>query len=145
MSAVDPMPTSPLQASAGVLAANEEFYAAFSHGDLKRMSKLWATESLITCAHPGMQLLQGRDAVMRSWNALLRVPPEVPLNCFSPRVQLLGEAALVTCYEGAGTGPAHLAATNIYVREAGEWRLIHHQAGPLQHPLRVEPQPSGLN
>lgn len=137
--------TDPLHASAHVLAANEAFYAAFSRGDLTAMSKLWATEAMVTCAHPGMQILQGRDAVMKSWSALLRVPPSMALNCFSPRVQVLGSSAIVICYECAGEGPAHLAATNVYVREGGEWKMMHHHAGPMQRPVLLEPQQSSLN
>jgi len=138
-------PADPLQAPAQVLAANAAFYDAFSQGDQTRMSSLWASHSTVTCAHPGMQILLGREAVLKSWKTILRVAPEVPLRCFAPRVQLLGDTAVVTCYEGAGTGPAHLAATNVFVLEVGEWKMAHHHAGPLQQPLRLEPSGSVLN
>jgi hypothetical protein len=138
-------PADPLRAPAQVLAANESFYTAFSQGDRARMSSLWATRATVSCAHPGMHILLGREAVLKSWNAILRAPPEVPLLCFSPRVQFLGDAAVVTCYEGAGPGPAHLAATNVFVLEAGEWKMVHHHAGPLQQPVATEPRASGLN
>jgi hypothetical protein len=34
----------------------------------------------------------------------------------------------VICYETMGD--TVLVATNIFVREAGTWKLAHHQAGP---------------
>jgi ketosteroid isomerase-like protein len=131
--------------SVDVLAANEAFYAAFTHGDVLRMGRLWASHATVTCLHPGMQVLHGRDAVMRSWQAILRVRPELPLRCLAPRVQLVGSVALVTCYEAAGDGPGHLAATNVFLQESGEWKMVLHQAGPLQHPVAPEQSATGLN
>jgi hypothetical protein len=58
------------------------------------------------------------------------------LRCDSPVVQLLGSVAVVLCYEGGGVDPAHLAATNVFVLEHGDWRMTHHHAGPLSHPMR---------
>lgn len=130
---------------AEVLLANESFYRAFSQGDLRSMSKLWAHLTTVTCFHPGMQALVGREAVMRSWSRLLRRRPEVPLRCLDPRVQLLGDTAIVTCYEGADQNPAHLAATNVYVRENLEWKMVHHHAGPIEHPVTPRKPSSGWN
>ncbi|MBT4674150.1 MAG: SnoaL-like domain-containing protein [Rhodospirillaceae bacterium] len=42
-------------------------------------------------------------------------------------------AAFVICTEDLGA--ATLIATNIFVAEDGEWRLVHHQSGPTQAPL----------
>ena len=44
-------------------------------------------------------------------------------------VHLWGDTALVICEESFREG--RLVATNIFVREADDWRLLHHQAGPL--------------
>jgi len=35
----------------------------------------------------------------------------------------------VICRELVGGSP--LAATNVFVREDGAWRLLHHQSGPV--------------
>lgn len=139
------MPADRNPASVEVLAANEAFYAAFSQGDVPRMSRLWASVAPVSCLHPGMQALHGREAVLRSWQSILRVRPELPLRCLAPRVQLVGSVALVTCYEAAGDGPGHLAATNVFLQEGGEWKMVLHQAGPLQHPVAPEQPAAGLN
>ncbi len=130
---------------ADALAANEAFYRAFSSGDLRLMSKLWAHLAAVTCLHPGMAELTGRDAVMRSFAAILSQPPSESLNCISPRVRILGKVAVVTCYEAAGNGPAHLAATNVFVLENREWKMVHHHAGPLERPVAVRSNGSMLN
>jgi ketosteroid isomerase-like protein len=130
---------------AEVLAANQGFYDAFSQGDLAAMGDVWAKQNPVVCFHPGMQLLSGRAAVMRSWSTILAHPPELPLRCLAPRVELLGETAIVTCYEGAAGHPAHLAATNVFVREQGSWKMVHHHASPIQKPVMPKATGSMLN
>lgn len=120
---------------AEVLAANASFYQAFTNGDLASMQALWASEAPLSCLHPGMPLLSGRQRVLESWARILEQPPPAPMTCSEARVQVLGEAALVLCYESSGDNPAHLAATNVFVLEAGNWRLVHHHAGPLSRPI----------
>jgi len=40
------------------------------------------------------------------------------------------QAALVLCREVLA-GQGVLAATNLFVREAGAWRMVHHHSGPI--------------
>ena len=129
---------------AEVLAVNASFYRAFTDGDLASMQALWATEVSVSCLHPGMPALAGRQKVLESWARILERPPSAPMICADARVQLLGETALVLCYEGSGDNASHLAATNVFVLEAGRWRLVHHHAGPLSRPI-VRPAAEHLN
>jgi hypothetical protein len=46
----------------------------------------------------------------------------------------------VTCHEVIRAG-GRLAATNVYVRERGGWRIAHHQAAPIA-PGQARPPPS---
>jgi len=117
------------------MKANEHFYEVFSRGDVEAMDALWADAPHVTCLHPGMRLLAGRAAVMGSWESLLSRPPTLRLRCDHASVQLLGSVAVVTCYEGGGAEPAHLAATNVFVKDGEHWRMVHHHAGPLTHPV----------
>ena len=117
-----------------VLRANQKFYDAFSAGSGEAMRSLWAREATISCVHPGLPLLIGREVVLRSFEEILGQGPRFQLSCIEPQVSLLADCALVTCFEAAGAESAHLAATNVFVREAEEWRLVHHHAGPLSKP-----------
>lgn len=120
---------------AEVLAANLKFYEAFSAGSLPQMNALWAERAPVTCLHPGATALLGRKAVMRSWEQLLAGAADLELRCEQASVSVSGDLAIVICYEAAEKEPAHLAATNVFVREDGEWRMAHHHAGPLSNPL----------
>jgi ketosteroid isomerase-like protein len=124
---------------ADVLGANATFYRAFTRGDYAAMSELWAERAPVTCFHPGGQALVGRSAVLDTWKVILGGPTSFELRCDRAVVRILGDAAIVTCYEGSDNEPAHLAATNVFALEDGRWRMVHHHAGPLSKPL---PRPS---
>ena len=68
-----------------------------------------------------------RAAVMRSWLAMLDQAPEIA--CSRAEVSVVRGVAFVTCLEHIGQ--ATLMATNVFIWEEGEWRLVHHHAGPL--------------
>ena len=125
-----------------VLAANAAFYRAFNAGDYAAMSEIWAAHSPVACLHPGAPLLIGREAVLGSWRAMLRGGPGFTLRCDGPKAQLFGTTAVVYCYEGSDAQPAHLVATNVFVREDRGWRMVHHHAGPLSNPV---PPPARKN
>ncbi|MDF1747477.1 MAG: nuclear transport factor 2 family protein [Alphaproteobacteria bacterium] len=120
--------TTKARGDAEILFANERFYAAFAGGDVQAMADLWAKEGVVCCLHPGWEPLQQRREIMASWSAILQSPP--PVTCVGPSVLPLGpEGAAVVCWEQVGEN--FLIATNLYRWEEGAWRIVHHQAGPV--------------
>ncbi|MFC6857039.1 nuclear transport factor 2 family protein [Marivibrio halodurans] len=109
-----------------ILFANDAFYQAFADGDERAMEALWAEEAPVACLHPGWEPLMERAHVMASWRAILQNPPAV--RCLDPRVFDQDGCAFVLCWEAVGA--QYLVATNIFVREGGRWRMVHHQSGP---------------
>lgn len=116
-----------------VLFANEAFYRAFAERDLAAMEGLWSQRSPVACIHPGWNPLTGRGAVMASWAGILGGEAAPKIRCLGPVAFVTGDTAFVICYELLDDG--FLVATNIFVREAGVWSMVHHQAGQtLQGP-----------
>ena len=111
-----------------VLAANDAFYRAFATRDLAAMEALWAKARPVACIHPGWGPLVTREAVMESWQAILTGRNAPRIACRAAQAYMLGDTAFVTCFEAVGE--AFLIATNIFAREDGQWRMVHHQAGP---------------
>lgn len=112
--------------------ANQRFYDAFASQDLAAMDTVWAREAEVACIHPGWPLLDERGSVMASWRAILGDLPggDAPeVACADPRASVQGEMGFVICKELVG--PHELLATNVFVREDGHWRLVHHHAGPV--------------
>jgi ketosteroid isomerase-like protein len=115
--------------SDAVLAANLEFYRAFTTRDLAAMDALWARTAPVACIHPGWPPLADRDEIMQSWQGILSSPQSPRIACYDERVLVFGDTALVICEEELEGGT--LVASNFFVREGDAWRLAHHQAGQL--------------
>ncbi len=123
-----------------VLFVNEAFYQAFADGDLAAMDAVWAREAPVACIHPGWAALDGREAVMESWRAILDNENRPAIRCRAAKAHVLSGAAFVICYETIGQGV--LVATNVFVREGRSWKMVHHQAGPTTSPDLDEPDDS---
>ena len=111
-----------------VLVANSRFYDAFAKRDADAMDALWARTHPVACIHPGWSALRGRARVLASWRGILGNSDAPRVRCSDPTVHRIGEVAFVICYEHVPG--ARLLATNIFAREDGDWRMVHHQAGP---------------
>ena len=125
----DQTPGKAMTNSDAVLAANLEFYRAFTARDLAAMEMLWAHRVPVACLHPGWTALKDRTAIMESWESILSDPDAPRVACFDEQVFLYGDVALVLCEEELDSGT--LAATNLFVREDNEWRIAHHHAGQI--------------
>jgi ketosteroid isomerase-like protein len=112
-----------------VLAANRAFYKAFAERNVRAMLQLWAREHVVACIHPGWAPLHGSEAVLASWKAILGSQEAPRIRFTDPAAVVFGDAAVVTCVEHIRD--AELAATNVFALENGEWRLVHHHAGPM--------------
>ncbi len=114
---------------AALLAANEAFYRAFAGADLAAMTDVWTAGPLASCTHPGWPPLTDRDEIVESWRRIFDGQSAIGVAIAGAVAFAHGEAGYVLCYERIGD--AVMAATNIFRREGGRWRLLHHQAGPV--------------
>ena len=119
-----------------VLAANEAFYDAFGAADMQAMSAIWAHEADVTCLHPGWNPIFGREEVLDSWQRIMSGPDRPSIECVGARAMVQGDTGTVICYENLGEG--YLIATNIFVMEAGAWRMTHHHASGLMPPSSLD-------
>ena len=124
-----------------VLFANEAFYAAFATRDFEAMREVWSSSPAVTCIHPGWAPIIGREDVMRSWQAILANPQSPVIVCSNASAYILCDVAYVLCHEHVEQ--TVLAATNVFVREDGGWKIVHHQAGPSPAPA-VDPDDAPL-
>jgi ketosteroid isomerase-like protein len=111
-----------------ILAANAAYYQAFSTGDFSAMARVWAEDG-VSCVHPGWPPLIGRDDVIESYRGILASQNRVRIAHQDDVALVAGDEARVLCIEIVGG--AALAATNVYRRLGGEWRMVHHQASPI--------------
>jgi ketosteroid isomerase-like protein len=119
---------------AGVAQANAEFYRAFEALDLVAMDAVWAHDDDVKCVHPGWPLLTGWGAVRESWQAIFANTEEMRFTIADVRVVVHRDLGWVTCTEnilsdvGGRVSVTAILATNLFVRAADGWRMIHHHA-----------------
>lgn len=116
-----------------VLAANQAFYDAHEARDLEAMATVWERSERIVCVHPGWPILRGWEDVMASWARIFTGPGRNQFIITNDLVTVEGDTAWVTLDENlmdrAATGT--IAATNLYVRVDGAWRLTVHHGSPV--------------
>lgn len=117
--------------------ANRAFYDAMRARDLAAMEIVWAHGADTTCVHPGWHRLDGWDEIRRAWQSIFANSRPWGVSCEDVHVRLVGDLAVVACVEvilpfGAreSSDAARMQATNVFVREKGAWRMVHHHASP---------------
>lgn len=142
-----------------VRAANAALYDAFESADLDLMEAVWLDgphSDAVVCVHPGWPALHGRGPVLRSWAMIMANTVYIQFVLTDVEVTVDGDVAVVTCAENILTGmpavaeplpsPAgptglsggRTAATNVFRRTPGGWRLWVHHSSPVIEPADTE-------
>ena len=116
-----------------VLAANQAFYDAHEARDLDAMATVWGDGDDVVCIHPGWPILRGRDDVLESWRRIFGGPGRNQFIVTNDAVVVDGELAWVTLDENlvADGATGTVAATNVFRRVDGNWRLVVHHGSPV--------------
>lgn len=120
-----------------VRKASEQFYAALNrvaNGDASSMADVWSHSATVTTMHPIGGREVGWGEVKEPWGQTAQLLSDGQVNLKDQLIQVSGDMA----YEvGTEQGQAKLAGeqvdfnhrvTNIYHREDGEWKIVHHHA-----------------
>ena len=109
------------------------FYAAFNACDYRQMMKVWSSEAAVLCVHPGGSLLQGREAVLSSWQQILSAANPLQISVSEHHIIEHGDLAVRVVHENIHHGPelrdlSVVLATNVFARESAGWKLFSHHA-----------------
>lgn len=110
-------------------SANNAFYRAFAQADFAAMSRLWAETLAVSCCHPGATPLFGRTDVLKSWRQIFMHGHPANITFVPQQMTMIGGIGLACGLEVIGNG--RFACTNLFAQEGSEWRMIHHQGGPI--------------
>jgi ketosteroid isomerase-like protein len=118
-----------------VRKASEQFYAGLNrmaNGDAGPLTDMWFHSAAVTAMHPIGGREVGWDAVRGSFEQVAQLASDGKIELKDQLIQVAGDVA----YEvGIEHGQFKLAGqqvtiehrvTNIYRREAGAWKMIHH-------------------
>ncbi|MFQ5696553.1 MAG: nuclear transport factor 2 family protein [Terriglobia bacterium] len=126
-----------MKAEDAVRAANQRFYSALESLDLDAMDALWLHEDWVACVHPGWELVESWEAVRASWASIFDNTKRMKVAVTDVTVHVEGDAAWVNCVEQVtssfetGFSTGWVQATNVFLRRAGTWRMVHHHASPI--------------
>ena len=118
------------------------FYDALNRADVDSLMLLWADDEEIVCIHPGGPRLLGHAAIQASWEAILeRGGLQIRPSQLHETHNLM--SSVHTVVEGvtsSGSEPAHLVATNVYIKTPQGWRIVLHHVSVAPGPV-----PAGLH
>jgi ketosteroid isomerase-like protein len=118
-----------------VRTASARFYAALNRmtdGDAAPLADIWSHGATVTTLHPIGGRQTGWDEVRGSFEQVAQLATGGHVDVRDQSIQVDGDLA----YEvGVEVGQATIAGervtieqrvTNVYRREAGEWKIVHH-------------------
>jgi ketosteroid isomerase-like protein len=116
-----------------VLAVNDAFYGAHEARDLEAMRAVWEHAERVVCVHPGWPILRGWAAVEDSWMRIFAGAGRTQFILTDQSIDVGDDLAWITLAENlVDRGETHaIAATNVFARAAGGWRMIAHHASPV--------------
>ncbi|MFP5391643.1 MAG: YybH family protein [Gammaproteobacteria bacterium] len=118
------------------------FYDALNRGDLEALMQVWADDEEIVCVHPGGPRLHGHAAIEASWRTILeRGGLQIrPSQSHETHNLMSSVHSVVEGVTSSGDTPAHLIATNVYIKTPQGWRMVLHHVSVAPGPV-----PSGTS
>lgn len=129
-----------------VRKASEDFYAALNrmaNGDASSLSDIWSHGAEVTALHPIGGRHVGWDAIRESFEQVSQLASGGNIELHDQLIHVAGE---VGCEVGVERGELTMGGhqtsidhrvTNLYQREAGKWKMIHHHTDTSQAMLEV--------
>jgi ketosteroid isomerase-like protein len=118
-----------------VRAASEKFYAALNrmfNGNAGSLPDIWSHSATVTTMHPIGGREVGWDQVRKSFERVADLTIKGQVKLSEQFIQVVGDAAYELGIEHgrftfAGQPMAgDCRVTNIYRRESGAWKIVHH-------------------
>lgn len=118
-----------------VRQASDRFYAALNsmvNGDTGPLGDIWSHSDTVTTMHPLGGRENGWDEVWGAWKGVAELASDGQVGLDDQLIQAAGDMAYeVGTERGAFTLAGNQVSieqrvTNIYRREGGAWKIVHH-------------------
>ena len=129
-----------------VRAASDKFYSALnrmSDGDAGPMGEIWSHSTTVTTMHPIGGREVGWDQVRGSWEQVAQLATQGQVRLSDQFIQVAGDVAYELGVEhgqlmlGGQSVTGDYRVTNIYRRESGAWKIVHHHTDAVQSMIDV--------
>lgn len=124
-----------------VRAASREFYAALNRmlaGDASSLADIWSHSPTVTALHPIGDWHVGWDEVWNSFERVAKASTGGQVDITDQLIRVAGDTAYEVGVERADFAIAgdpltvNSRVTNIYHREDGAWKIVHHHGDKSQ-------------
>lgn len=113
--------------------AEAAFYDAIESADMAALDAVWSRDENIVCVHPGASRIEGRSAVMQSFEHMFSEAPVLEFTIIDTlytgnealAIHLVREEIALD-----GEVVSIMVSTNIFQMEDGGWRMLLHHASP---------------
>lgn len=128
-----------------VRKASTQFYAALNtmlNGDAAPLSHIWSHSPDVTTMHPVGGRQVGWSEVQKAWEQVAKATTDGKVELKDQLIRITGDVAYELGTEnaeftlGGQKVSGEVRVTNIYQREAGAWKIIHHHTDVV--PAMVE-------
>jgi ketosteroid isomerase-like protein len=101
---------------------------------------LWADDDEIVCVHPGGPRLIGHVTIRESWTAILEHGGLhiLPSQLHETHNLMSSVHTVIEGTTAASGEPAHLVATNVYIKTPRGWRIVLHHVSVAPGPVPVD-------
>ena len=124
-----------MSAEDDVRAASKQFYAALNrmlNGDAGGIAETWSHSATATTMHPRGGRDVGWSSVGQSFEQFAKLARGGQVELIDQLIQVAGDMAYEVGVEkgqvslAGETVPIEHRVTNVYGREAGGWKMVHH-------------------
>jgi len=119
-----------------LLYQNARFYEAFERSSMGMMEDIWSDKASVRCIHPGWSVVEGREAVLESWQRIFEGDVRMKVSLRNVRAEVYGSIGVVVLQEevqymsGKLSNSGSVIATNIFEHDGKNWKMIHHHGSP---------------
>jgi hypothetical protein len=117
--------------------ANRAFYDALERLDPVAMTAAWDHGDSVACIHPGWPITRGWPRVRATWQAIFTNTDFMKFTVTDETAVLDGTTGRVHCRENiyslvdGRSIHSQVAATNLFVRRGGAWKMVLHHGSPI--------------
>ncbi|HTR99638.1 MAG TPA: nuclear transport factor 2 family protein [Bacteroidota bacterium] len=119
-----------------LLYQNARFYEAFERSSIDMMEEIWSDSPRVRCVHPGWSVVEGRSAVLESWQRIFDGEVKMKVSLRNVKADVYGSIGVVVLQEevfytsGKLSNSGSVIATNIFEHDGKNWKMIHHHGSP---------------